>query len=112
MGRGQRQQDEIAAAPRGRVVSSRDDERAEVVSVTVWVKRSLADPTRVSVEATASAYDADLCNDYDIPEAGGRELDAEPFTLGLLREMLDEELAEALADELRVPYRSRSGIAP
>lgn len=100
------------AVPRSRAVSSRTDERAEVVSVTVWIKRSLADPTRVAVEATASAYDADLCNDYDIPEAGGREVDAEPFTLALLREILDEELAQALADELRVPYRNRSGIAP
>lgn len=111
MGRGERQPDEMAPAPRRRQETNSDDELAETVSVTLWIKRSKLDPEQVAVEVSAAAYGPDLCNDYDIPEADGRDVGPEPFNLGLLHGMVDEELAAALADELGAPYRGRSGIA-
>lgn len=111
MGRGERQQGEMAPTPRRSRETTSDDEHAETVSVTLWTKRSKLDPEQVEVEVSASAFGADLCNDYDIPEADGRDAGPEPFNLDLLRGLVDEELAAALADELGVPYRGRSGIA-
>lgn len=114
MGRGSHREHEPAPSLRSapHPPPAPDDEPAEVVSVTLWIKRSLPEPQLVDIDASASGYDAELLNDYDIAEAGALEARAVPFSLETLLAVLDRDLARALARELDVPYEDRSGIAP
>ncbi len=71
--------------------------------MTLWIERA-REAEQVAVEVEAAAYDAATAWAYDIDEASSGEQIIGSLTLDFLRRCLPRDLAEVIANELRVPY--------